>query len=154
MSREPQAKDRHFHNPGVRITVIGDGPRYLVATRSWSVQIEAIDGEDGRFHAFSETRKQCPACNAKFTSKKSVECPRCRLALEPLCYLVDCVENQGRTICGCESYTCKRRDTMTVDEIATCKHGAAALVILGHFAAIELAQKEQSLQNPSGRVNY
>lgn len=139
---------RQFFNPGVRITVIGDGPRYLVATRSWSVQIEEIAGESGRFHAFSETRKLCPECNAKFNRKSAVECPRCHLPLEPMAYLVDATANRGRTKCACESYSCNRRDEPTVDAINSCKHGAAALVLLGHFRAVEIANEEMKL---SGR---
>ena len=142
--------DKKFHNPGVRVTVIGDGPRYLVATRSWSVQLEEIQGETGRFHAFSETRKHCAHCNAKFNRKLAVECPGCRVALEPLAYLVDCTANSGRTKCACESYTCNRRDDETLDTIGCCKHGAAALVLLGYFTAVAIAQKEQALQNRSG----
>lgn len=135
--------NRQFFNPGVRVTVIGDGPRYLVATRSWSVQIEEIAGETGRFHAFSETRRQCPECRAKFNRKSAVECPRCKVALEPLVYLVDCACNSGRGRCACESYTCNRRDMEGPDVIQTDKHLAAAFVLLGHFTAVALAQRQK-----------
>lgn len=138
----PPETKRQLHNPGVRVTVIGEGPRYLVATRSWSVQIEEIQGETGRFHAFSETRKQCPTCHAKFNRKLAHECPRCHVELESVTYLVDAVANGGRGKCTCESYTCNRRDAEGPDVISADKHLAAAFILLGHFCAVALAQKE------------
>lgn len=134
---------RQLHNPGVRVTVIAEGPRYLVATRSWSVQLEEIQGEAGRFHAFSETRKQCPLCGAKFSRKTAVVCPRCRVVLEPLVYLIDCAGAPGgRPRCACESHTCNRRDEQGPD-LSCCKHSSGALILFGHFTAVALAEAER-----------
>jgi len=131
--------NKTLHNAGVRITATSDVPRYIVETRAWKVALEEI--EEGRFHAFSESRKQCSKCRMKTSRKAAVDCPGCKLPLEPMAYLIDVSENRGLTRCSCENYTCNKRGEQSGQMALCCKHGAAALILYGHFQAVELANR-------------
>ena len=116
-----------------------DGPVYRVTGEALSVRLEPIHGEEGRFHAFSDSRFVCQACAIQYTRKVGNCCKRCGNPGEPVAYLVDVVENAGRTKCSCESFTCHRRDVVTAEALNPCKHGAAALMLFGHFKAVDAA---------------
>lgn len=121
--------------------------RYRVDNaENFSVRLEPVHGEEGRFHAFSQTQFRCLTCLGDADSKRTFTrrngdgiCQRCKQPGEPVVYLVDVVENRGRTKCSCENYTCNRRDIVTFDALTPCKHGAAALMLFGHFKAVDAA---------------
>lgn len=128
----------------MQIKVIGDGPLYRVTSAvGFAVNLQPIDGEDGRFYAFSDTRYRCPSCMVKFTSKSEKPCPHCGAAAEPVSYLVDVVSNGGRGRCTCESFTCNKRDVQEPDAWQSCKHVFSAIVLFGHFKAVEIAERNR-----------
>lgn len=126
----------------MEIRVIDEGPLYRVTSAvGFSVTLKAIDGEEGRFHAFSDTRYHCHACHHRFTSKERKPCPKCEQAAEPVCYIVDVVSNGGRGRCSCENFTCNKMDSQEPDSWQSCKHVFAAFVLFGHFMAVEIAER-------------
>jgi|GEM_PF-5482412 len=128
----------------MRLTLIGSEPPLfrLENNRLWTVQIEPIPGERGRFRAISETRFQCAApCNHAFsrTAEKAKDigtiCPLCGEPADPVQYLVNVLEPNGNPRCSCESYTTNRGQK-------TCKHGIAALYLFGKLEAAKVAERQ------------
>lgn len=100
--------------------------------KAWSVVLEPIHGERGRFHAHSLTRFRCPTCHATYTRKTcDPTCKRCHAPGEPVTYLVDVIEK----VCSCEAFTTSLG--------VACKHCHAALYLFGHFKAVEAAEAER-----------
>lgn len=137
----------------MEIRVIGEGPLYRVTSAvGFSVTLKAIDGEEGRFHAFSDTRYHCPACHHRFTSKERKPCPKCEQAAEPVCYIVDVVSAAARGRCSCEDYTCnkmeKQQDSLN---FIGCKHVFSAFLLFGHFKAVEMAERNRLVRSHQER---
>ncbi len=118
-------------------------PQFRVENdRLWTVHLEAVPGERGRFRAISETQYHClnRPCTKRFT--RSVErvkeigtaCPDCGCECEPVEYLVNVLEPHGNPRCACESYTTTRG--------TTCKHGHAALYLFGKLEAAAAAERQ------------
>jgi hypothetical protein len=100
-----------------------------VETRAWSVKLEPVPHEEGRFHAHSSGRKTCPQCRAKFTRKGDMDCPRCKLPLEPWLHLVD-VRKEYRH-CPCEDFVCRKRGEQEGGVATFCRHLAAGIWLHG-----------------------
>ncbi len=118
-------------------------PQFRVENdRLWTVQLEPIHGERGRFRAISETRYKCAnhPCNHEFSrsAKRVLEigtaCPQCGEPADPVQYLVNVLEPHGNPRCACESYTTTRG--------TTCKHGHAALYLFGKLEAAAAAERQ------------
>ena len=126
------------------ITTTPDYDLYTVTTKPSTVQLAPIQGEPGRFHAFSTTRYFCPQCRIKFTRKAGKECKRCGGEGEAVSYIADVTENGGAGKCSCESHSCNRRDIQEPGTLEICKHIAAAMALHGYFLATLAAQEESA----------
>ena len=119
-------------------------PRFTVDNdRLWTVHLEPIPGERGRFRAVSETNFRCAneLCRKVFTRtvKRQLEwgadCPGCGCAAERVEYLVNVLEPHGSPVCRCEAYT-------TTRGIRGCKHSEAALYLFGKLEAAASAERQ------------
>jgi hypothetical protein len=125
----------------MRVLLADKAPTFRVESGTlFSVRLTPVQGEIGRFIAHSDTRFYCPTCGVKFTRKKDNVCQRCGTVADSVTYMVDVAENNGRTKCSCESFTCHKRDEQPQDVLlAPCKHGNAALFLFGYLKARALA---------------
>jgi len=126
----------------MRVILQDSTPTFRVENGTlFSVRLAPVQGEEGRFIAHSDTRFYCRRCGVKFSRKKDNVCQRCGDDGESVTYMVDVAENNGRSKCSCESFTCNKRDAQPQDVLlAPCKHGNAALFLYGYMMARKLAQ--------------
>lgn len=120
-----------------------DPPAFTVEnTRLWTVHLQPIPGERGRFRAISETQFHCVnhPCTRRFSrspervAEIGAECPGCGAEAERVEYLVNVLEPHGNPRCACESYTTTKG--------TTCKHGHAALYLFGKLEAAAAAERQ------------
>lgn len=127
----------------IQIRQLDNVPTYRVEIGDVLVRLQPLE-ERGRFLAYSDTRFHCPQCHRNFTRKNASECKGCGKAGEPVSYLVDLLENNGRTQCSCENFTCNTRGKRPVHGgVESCKHAAAALALFGAMVASAMVRAEK-----------
>lgn len=111
--------------------------------KPWTVTLQPVPHERGRFYAISETRFRCIENRCRKLFSKSAnsfkvwngDCPKCGGECERVRYLVNVLEPHGNPRCACEAYT----TTMGT----ACKHCHAAIYLFGKLEAAAAAERQE-----------
>lgn len=112
--------------------------------KAWTVHLEPIPYERGRYDAISDTRLRCISepCRKVFASKDGAKpCPKCGGETERVKYRVDVLTRGGHGECRCENYTCDRGGH-------DCKHLSAAFYLFGKLEAAASAASAERQDGP------